>query len=121
LGLEGFDGIFFEGFCFREPLIIVEVDKVGGSIILGSLSAFGAVPGEVSYFSTLKTGVRLISCGGRVALEVILLTVPLIAIGILSSAEVIAPIVSSIVPAGWRFVPVYIHGDRSVIHPSWSV
>ncbi len=54
MGLEGFDGVFFDGFCFGESLAIVEVDEVGGSVVLASLSALGAVPGEVSYFSALE-------------------------------------------------------------------
>ncbi len=121
MGLKGFDRIFFDGFCFRESLAIVEVDKVGSPIVLVSLSAFGAVPSEVSYFSALETGVGLVSCGGRVALEVTLRTIPLVAVGVLSSAEVIASVVSSVVSSGWCSVSVYIHGDRSVIHPSRSI
>jgi len=58
LGLEGFDGVFFDGFCFWETLTVVEVDEVGGLVVLASLSAFRAVPSEVSYFSALEAGVR---------------------------------------------------------------
>ncbi len=121
MGLEGFDRVFFDRFRFRESLVVVEVDQVGGPIVLASLSAFGAVPSEVSYFSALETGVRLVPCSGRVALEVTLRTVPLIAVGVLSSAEVIASVISSVVPSGWCPVSVYIHGDWGVIHPSWSI
>ena len=55
--MKGFDRVFFDGFRFRESLAIVEVDKVGGPIVLASLSAFGAVPSEVSYFSALEAGI----------------------------------------------------------------
>ena len=80
-----------------------------------------AVSGEVSYFSALEAGVRLVSCGGRVALEVALRAVSLIAVRILPSAEVIAPVVPSVISSRWCPVPVYVHGDRGVIHPSWGV
>ena len=121
MGLEGLDGVFFDGFYFGESLAIVEVDKVGGPIILASLSAFRAVPSEVSYFSALETSVRLVSCGGCVALEVTLQTISLIAVGVLSSAEVVASVVSSVVSSSWCPVSVYIHGDRGVVHPSGSI
>ena len=55
--MEEFNGVFFYNFCFWEALAIVEVDEVGSSIVLTSLSAFRAVSGEVSYFSALETGV----------------------------------------------------------------
>ena len=121
MGLEGFDGVLFNSFCLGESLAIVEVDEVGGPIILASLSTFRTVPGKVPYFSALETGIRLVSCGRRVALEVILRAVSLIAVGILSPAEVIASIISSVVPSRWCPVPVYVHGDRGVIHPSRGV
>ena len=54
MGLEGFDRVFFDGFRFGKSLPIVKVDKVSGSVVLASLSAFGAVPSEVSYFSALE-------------------------------------------------------------------
>jgi len=121
LGLKGFDGILFDGFCFGESLAIVKVDKVSGSIVLSSLSTFGAVPGEVSYFSALEASVRLVSRGGRIALEIVLRAVPLIAIGVLPSAEVVASVVSSVVPSRWCPVPIYIHGDRGVVHPTRGI
>ena len=55
--MEGFDGVFFDGFRLGESLVVVKVDKVGGPIILASLSAFRTVPSEVSYFSALEAGV----------------------------------------------------------------
>ena len=119
--MEDFDGVFFNNVCFGEALAIVEVDKIGCSIVLSSLSAFGAVPGEVSYFSALETGIRLVSRGSRVALEVVLRTVPLIAVGVLSPAEVVASVVSSVVPSCWRPVPIYVHRDRSVVHPTRGI
>ncbi len=119
--MDEFNGVFFYSLHFREALAIVEVDEVGHSVVLSSLSAFGAVPGEVSYFSALETGVRGVSCGGRVALEVILWSIPSVAVGVLSSLEVIASVVPSIVSSGWGLVLVYIHGDGGVIHPSRGV
>jgi len=121
LGLKGFNGVFFGGFCFRESLAIVKVDKVGGPIVLASLSAFRTVPSEVSYFSALKASVRLISCGGCVALEVILWAVSLIAVGILSSTEVVASVISSVISSRWCPVPIYVHGDQGVIHPARGI
>ncbi len=57
MGLEDFDGVFFDGFSFGEALTVVKVDEVGGSVVLTSLSAFRAIPGEVSYLSALEAGV----------------------------------------------------------------
>ena len=54
MGLEGFDGVLFDGFHLGESLAIVEVDEIGGSVVLTPLSAFRTVSGEVSYFSTLE-------------------------------------------------------------------
>ena len=119
--MKGFDGVFFSGFCFGESLAIVKVDEVGGSVVLASLSMFGTVSGKVSYFSALEAGVRLVSCSGCVALEVALRSISLIAVGVLSSAEVIASIVSSVVSSRWCPVPVYIHGNRGVIHPARGI
>ncbi len=95
MGLEDFDGVFFDGVGFREALIVVKIDEVSRSIILSPLAAFWAVSGKVS--------------------------VPLVAVRVLSSSEVIAPIVSSIVPLSWSSVPIDIHGDQSVIHPSQGI
>ena len=119
--MEGFDWVFFKGLHFRESLTIVEVDEISGSVVLTSLSAFRAVSGKVSYFSALEASVRLISRGGRVALEVRLWAVSLIAIGILLSAEVVASVISSIVSSSWGSVSIYVHGDGGVIHPSRGI
>ncbi len=121
MGLEGLDRVFFYSLCFREALVIVEVDEVGGPIVLASLLAFRAIPSEMSYFSALEACVRRVSHCGHVALEVVLRAVPLITVGVLSSAEVAASIVSSIVPSCWCPVPIYVHRNRSVVHPAWSV
>ena len=43
--------------------------------------------------------------------------IPLISVGVLSSPEVIASVVSSIVPSGWCPIPVDIHGNRGIVHP----
>ncbi len=115
--MEDFNGIFFYWFCLWEALTIVKIDEVGGPIVLASLSAFRAVPGEMSHFSALETGIRGVSCGGCVALEVILWSVLLVAVGVLSSPEVIASVVSPIVSSSWGSVSVYVHGDRGVVHP----
>ena len=88
---------------------------------MASLSTFGAVPGEVSHFSTLEAGVRRVSRSGRIALEVVLWAIPLVAVRVLPSAEVVAPVVSSVVSSRWCPVPVYVHGDRGVVHPSRCV
>ncbi len=121
MGLKGFDWVFLDRFCFGESLVVIEVDQVGGPVVLASLSTFRAVPSEVSYFSALETSVRLVSCGGCVALEVTLRAVSLIAIGVLPSAEVVAPVVSSIISSCWRPVSIYVHRDWGVIHPSRGV
>ena len=96
--MEEFDGVFFYSFCLREALVIVEIDEVGGPIVLTSLSAFWAIPGEMSYFSTLEAGVRGVSCGGCVGLEVVLRAISLVSVRVLPTAEVIPSIVSSIIP-----------------------
>ena len=121
MGLEGFNGVLFDRFHLGESLIIIEVDEVGSSIILAPLSAFRAVSSEVSYFSALKTCVQRVSHGGRIALEVVLRAVPLVSIGVLSSAEVISLVVSSVVPLGWCPVPIYVHWDWGVVHPAGSI
>ena len=102
-------------------MVVIKIDEVGGSVVLASLSAFWTISGEMSYFSALETGVRLISCGGHVALEIVLRAVPLIAIGVLPSAEVVASVVSSVVPSRWCPVPIYIHRDGGVVHPSGGI
>ena len=119
--MEGFNGVLFCDFCFREALVVIEIDEVGGSIVLTSLSAFWAISGEMSHFSTLETGIRLVSHGGSIALEVILRSIPLVAVGVLPSAEVIASVVSSIVSSGWGSIPIYVHRDWGVVHPPGGV
>jgi len=57
LGLEDLDGVLFDDVSFGEVLVIVEVDEVRRSVVLTSLAALWAIPSEVSYFSTLETGV----------------------------------------------------------------
>ncbi len=121
MGLEGFDGVLFDGFYFRKPLAIVEVDEVGGSVVLASLSAFRAVPSEVSYFSALETCVGGVPCCGHVALEIALRVISLVSVGVLSSAEVVPSVVSSVVSLGWGPVPIYIHGNQGVVHPTRSI
>ncbi len=121
MGLEDFDGVFLGNVSLGEVLIIVKVDEVCHSVILTSLATLRAVPSEVSYFSALKTCVQRVSHGGRIALEVVLRAVPLVSIGVLSSAEVISLVVSSVVPLGWCPVPIYVHWDWGVVHPAGSI
>ena len=48
--------------------------------------------------------------------------IPLIPIRVLSSPEVVASVVvASVVSSGWCSVPVNVHGDRGVIHPSRGI
>ena len=54
MGLEDFDGVFFDNVGFGEVLAIVKVDEVRRSVVLASLVAFWTISSEVSYFSTLK-------------------------------------------------------------------
>jgi len=75
----------------------------------------------VPYFSALKASIRGVPGGGSVSLKVVLQTIPLVAVGVLSSTEVVASVISSIVPSGWRPIPVDVHWDRGVIHPSGGV
>ena len=42
-------------------------------------------------------------------------------VGILLSAEVIASVVPSVVPSGQHPIPVNVHWDRGVVHPSRGV
>jgi len=123
--LEGFNWVFFNDVGIGITLIVVEIDQVGCPIILITLVAFWAVSGEVSYFSTLEAGVQGIPSGGSVPLRVVLGSVPLIAVRVPLSMEVIALIVSlaMVIPLSvvWCSVLINVHGDRGVIHPSWSV
>ncbi len=121
MGLEGFDGIFLGNLGFSKRLVIVEVDKVGCSIVLASLAVFWAVSSEVSYFSALEACVQRVPRGGRVALEVVLRAIPLISVGVLSSLEVVPSVVPSVVSSGWRSVPVDVHRNWGIIHPSRGI
>ena len=121
MGLEGFDGVFFDGFCFGESLAIVEVDQISGSVILAPLPTFRTVSGEVSHFSALETGIGRVCRGGCIALEVVLWLVSLVAVRVLSSAEVIASIVPSVVSSRWCPIPIYVHGNGGIIHPARGV
>ena len=49
--------VFFGDVGFGKALVVVEINEVGRSVVLASLAALWAVPGKVSYFSTLETGV----------------------------------------------------------------
>ncbi len=86
---------------------------------------FRAVPGEVSYFSTLKTCIWGIPSSGSVPLEVVLGSVALVLVRVPLSAKVIILVVSStmVVPlsAVWCSIPVNVHGDQGVVHPSWGI
>ncbi len=119
--MKDFDGVFFYSFCFWEALVIVKVDKVGGSVVLTSLLAFRTIPSEVSHFSALEAGVRRISRSGCVALEVILWAISLVSVGVLSPMEVVSSIVPSVVSSSWCPVPIYVHWDRGVVHPAGCV
>jgi len=119
--LEGFDGIFFSNVGFNEALVVVEVDKISRPVILASLAVLWAVSSEVPYFSALEAGIRQVSRGSCVALEVVLWAIPLVSVGVLSSSEVVASVVSSVVSSGRRPVPIDVHRDRGVVHPSRGV
>src|SRR6266403_2321166 len=113
--------VFFYNLRFREALAIVEVDEVGGAVVLTPLSAFGTVSGKMPHFPALEAGVRRVPCGGHVALEVALWVIPLVAVGVLLSSEVISSIISPVVPLGWCPVPIYVHWDWGVVHPPGRV
>jgi len=57
LALEGFDGIFFYGVGVGITLIVIEINQVGGAVILVPLLAFWAISGKVPYFSALEASV----------------------------------------------------------------
>ncbi len=80
-----------------------------------------AVSGKVPYFSALETGIRQIPRSSGVPLEVVLGAVSLVSIRVSLSTEVIAPVVPSVVPSSWCPVPVNVHWDRGIIHPSGSI
>ncbi len=119
--MKGFDGVFFHRFYLGESLAIVEVDEISGPIVLTPLPAFGAVSGEMPHFSALEAGVRRIPRGGCIALEVALWAIPLVAVRVLLSSEVVSSVISPVVPSGRCPVPIYVHWDRGVVHPSGSV
>ncbi len=121
MGLESFDWVFFIGASVDEVLIIIEVDQVGHSVVLVVQATFWAVPGKVSYFSTLEAGIGRISSSRSISLEVILGPIPLIPIGVLPSPEVIASVIPLVVPSGWCPVPINVHWNRGVVHPSRGV
>ena len=121
MGLEGFNGVFLDGFHLGESLAVVEVDEVSGSIVLTPLSAFRTVPGKMSYFSALEAGVRRVPSSSGIPLEVVLGPIPLVSVGVLSSVEVIASVIPSIVSSGWRPVPIDVHWNWGVIHPSRGI
>ena len=82
---------------------------------------FWAVSGKMSYFSALKAGIAQVVCSGSISLEVILWAISLVSVRVLSSAEVIASIVSLVIPSSWCPISVNIHWNRSVVHPSRGV
>ena len=47
--------------------------------------------------------------------------IPLISIGVLSSLKVVSSIVPSVVSSGWCSIPIDVHGDGGVVHPSRGV
>ena len=54
-------------------------------------------------------------------MEVVLRAIPLVPVGVLSSPEVVASVVSSVVSSSWCPVPVDIHRDRGIVHPARGV
>ena len=54
MGLEDFDGVFFDKVGFGEALVIVKVDEVRRPVVLASLTVFRTVSSEVSYFAALE-------------------------------------------------------------------
>ncbi len=47
--------------------------------------------------------------------------IPLVSVGVLSSPEVVASIIASVIPSGWCSVPIDIHRNGGVVHPSWGI
>ncbi len=121
MGLEGFDWVFLIGVSVDEALVIVEVNQVGCSVVLIVWVTFWAVPSKVSYFSALEAGVRRVPSSGGIPLEVVLGPIPLVSVGVLSSTEVIASVIPLIVSLGWHPVPINVHWNQGVIHPSRGV
>ncbi len=54
-------------------------------------------------------------------MKVVLRAIPLISVGVLLSSEVVAFVVPSVVPSGWRSVPIDIHRNGGVVHPARSI
>ena len=54
-------------------------------------------------------------------MEVVLQAIPLVPVGVLSSPEVVASVVSSVVSSSWCPVPVDIHRDRGIVHPARGI
>ena len=54
-------------------------------------------------------------------MEVVLRAVSLIPVGVLPSTEVIASVVSSVIPSGWCPIPIDVHWNGGVVHPSRSI
>ncbi len=119
MGLEDFDWVFF--ISVSEVLVVVEVNQVGRSIVLAIWATFWTISGKMPHFSTLEAGIGRVSYSSGVPLEVVLWVVSLISVGVLSSLEVIASVVSSVVSSGRRSIPVNIHWNWSVIHPSRGI
>jgi len=93
-------------------------------IVLIALAALWAVPGEMSYFTTLEAGVRGVSSCGGISLGVILVSIALVVV-VPSFVEVIAVVVPLTVvvslSSGWCSISVNVHGDQGVVHPSWGI
>ena len=54
-------------------------------------------------------------------MEVVLQTVSLVSVRILPSAEVVSSIVSPVVSSGWCPVPIYVHWNWGVVHPTGGI
>ena len=75
----------------------------------------------MSYLPALEAGIGRVSSSSGIPLEVVQVSIPLVPIGVLPSVEVIASVVPSVVPPGWRSILVNIHWDGGVIHPSRGI
>jgi len=93
-------------------------------IVLIVLAALWAVSSEVPFFATVKAGVRGVPCCGSIPLGVILVSVALIAVVVPLSMVIVAVVVSLTAVVSLPVVgsvSVNVHGDWSVVHPSWGV
>ena len=95
-------------------------------VVLIVWTAFWAVSGEVSYFTTLEASVRRVPSGGSISLGIVLVLAFLVAVRIPLSPEiVVAVIISLTVVVSLSTVrcpvPVNVHGDWGVVHPSWGI